>query len=328
MKRKRLAVVLFQLGGPDSLQAIEPFLFNLFSDPDIIDFPFARLARRPLARLAARSRARKVQRHYTEIGGQSPILELTRAQATALERELRRSLDASVFLAMRYWHPLTAEAVREVQEGGFDELVLLPLYPQYCRVTSGSSLNEWQRQAARAGLNTLSAKVIRDFYQHPRYVDAVVENINSALQRFPAPEPVTLVFTAHGIPRALAEAGDPYREQVEATLTLVTGRGGWGHPSRLCYQSKVGPGHWLQPMLPETLRELAAAGANNVLVIPITFVTDHVETLHEIDIDARAQAAQLGIARFEMMPALNDSPLFIQALADLVRNSLGTEPPP
>ncbi|MFQ5724008.1 MAG: ferrochelatase [Terriglobia bacterium] len=328
MKRKRLAVVLFQLGGPDSLQAIEPFLFNLFSDPDIIDFPLARLARRPLARLAARSRARKVQRHYTEIGGQSPILELTRAQATGLERELRKSLDASVFLAMRYWHPLTAEAVREVKAGEFDEVVLLPLYPQYCRVTTGSSLNEWQRQAARAELNALPTKVIRDFYQHPHYLEAVVEKINSTLQRFPAPEPVTLVFTAHGIPRALAEAGDPYREQVEATTTLVRERGGWGHPYRLCYQSKVGPGHWLQPMLRETLRELAAAGARNLLVIPIAFVTDHVETLHEIDIEARAQARQLGIARFEMMPALNDSPLFIRALADLVRNRAGVDPLP
>ncbi|MBI4465914.1 MAG: ferrochelatase [Acidobacteria bacterium] len=323
---RRLGVVLFQLGGPDSFEAIEPFLYNLFSDPDIIDFPFARLARRPLARLAARHRAAKVRKHYAEVGGKSPIIELTRAQARALERELRTVVDARVFTAMRYWHPLTEEVVREVQGGGFDELVLLPLYPQYSRTTSGSSLNEWGRQSARAGLE-VPTKVIRDFYRQPLYIEAVVERIDSALERFPAGVPVTLVFSAHGIPQDVVEAGDPYQEQVEATAALVLECGGWAHPYRLCYQSKVGPGRWLQPMLLATLRELAARGERNVLVIPIAFVTDHVETLHEIDIKARAEAAELGIRQFELMPALNDSPRFIQALAELVRKTAEVEVP-
>lgn len=321
---RRLAVVLFQLGGPDSLESVEPFLFNLFSDPDIIDFPLARLARRPLARLVARNRAAKVRAHYAEIGGKSPIGELTEAQARALERALGKTLDARVFVAMRYWRPLTEEAIAALGRARFDELVLLPLYPQYSRVTTGSSLNEWERQYRRAGLPEIPTQVIRDFHDHPLYVQAVAEKIDEGLTRFPAGARVTLVFSAHGIPKHIVEAGDPYEEQVGATVRLVMQRGSWRHAHRLCYQSKVGPGRWLQPMLHETVRELAAAGAENLLVIPIAFVTDHVETLHEIDIEARAEAAALGIRQFEVMPALNDSPTFIAALADLVLKAVGT----
>lgn len=323
--RRSIGVVLFQLGGPDSLEAIEPFLFNLFCDPDIIDFPLARLARRPLARLVARQRARKVAEHYAQIGGKSPISDLTRAQATALERELRKSLDARVWVAMRYWHPLTEEVIREVERARPDELVLLPLYPQYSRVTTGSSLNEWHRQYARAVALDVPVKTIREFYHHPLYLEAVAEKINTALDRFPPGETVFLVFSAHGVPRDVIDAGDPYREQVEATVELVLEHGRWSHPHRLCYQSKVGPGRWLQPSLSVTIRALAAQGARNLLVIPIAFVSDHIETLHEIDQEARAEATALGIARFEMMPALNDSPKFIQALADLVLKCVGAE---
>lgn len=323
--RRSIGVVLFQLGGPDSLDAIEPFLFNLFCDPDIIDFPFARLARRPLARLVARHRARKVAEHYAEIGGRSPIIDLTRAQATALERELRKSLEARVWVAMRYWHPLTEEVIREVERARPDELVLLPLYPQYSRVTTGSSLNEWHRQYARAAAPPVPVKIIQEFYHHALYLEALAEKINITLDRFPPGETVFLVFSAHGVPRDVIDAGDPYREQVAATVELVLEHGRWSHPHLLCYQSKVGPGRWLQPSLSVTIRELAAQGARNLLVIPIAFVTDHIETLHEIDQEARAEATALGIARFEVMPALNDSPKFIQALADLVLKCVGAE---
>lgn len=310
------AVVLFQLGGPDSLQAVEPFLSNLFSDPDIIDFPFARLARQPLARLVARKRAAKVRHHYAAIGGRSPILELTRRQAVALERELAPALAAEVFVAMRYWHPLTAHVVTEIARRDFDQVVLLPLYPQYSRVTTGSSLNEWKRRGST--LNGVSAAVIPRFYDHPLYLAALGENINRALARFPAGAEVHLVFSAHGVPESITRAGDPYQEETEATMRLVLERGRWPHSAILCYQSRVGPGRWLGPMLHDTLVNLRAAGARHALVIPLSFVTDHIETLYEIDIEAREQASALGYHQFEMMPALNDSPLFIQALAELV----------
>ena len=359
-----IAVVLFQLGGPDSLEAVEPFLYNLFSDPDIIDFPFARLARPTLARLISSRRARHVQEHYASIGGKSPIRELTERQAVALECELRRTIDARVFVAMRYWHPLTEEAVEQAVRGEFHHLVLLPLYPQYSKTTTGSSLNAWNRQYNARARQPLPTRLVREFFDHPGYLDAVVEKINEGLAMFPEGrdaarmssaesvssadtglDDVHLVFSAHGVPVRVIESGDPYQEQIEETVRLVMARGGWPNPHVLCWQSRVNPGKWLEPSLSETLRSLAARGpgpdtarrgtrpasaddavlpngagrgAPRVLVIPISFVTDHVETLAEIDIEARSLAHQLGIAQFQLMPALNDSPTFIRALADLV----------
>jgi ferrochelatase len=317
----RTAVVLFQLGGPDSLDAVEPFLANLFSDPDIIDFPFARLAREPLARLVARHRARKVRAHYAEIGGCSPIIELTRRQAVALESELARSSPAKVWMAMRYWRPLTEEVVAEVCRGRFEQVVLLPLYPQYSRVTTGSSLNEWQRRFRLCG-KPLPVAVVERFYDHPLYLDAVTERINLALARFPAGARVHLLFSAHGIPESITRAGDPFQRETEETVRLVRDRGGWPLEASLCYQSKVGPGRWLGPMLYDSLRSLRAGGCAHVLVVPISFVTEHIETLYEIDLEARAYATGLGFEQFEMMPALNESPLFIRALADLVERAV------
>jgi protoporphyrin/coproporphyrin ferrochelatase len=319
--------VLFQLGGPDSPAAIEPFLCNLFSDPDIIDFPFARLARPALARLIASRRARHVRQHYARIGGQSPIRELTERQAAALERELRRTINVRCLVAMRYWNPSTADAVQQIQAHRFDQLVLLPLYPQYSKTTTGSSLNEWRRQYSATTPHHGEARVIPEFYNHSLYIEAVVEKINLGLEKLrqagkPNTDDVHLVFSAHGVPLKEIEQGDPYQAQIESTVRLVMERGHWPNPQCLCYQSRVGPGKWLQPTLDASLRQLAVQSADRVLVIPISFVTEHVETLYEIDIEARELAGRLGIRRFEVMPALNDSPSFIRALADLVTRAV------
>jgi ferrochelatase len=314
---KSIAVVLFQLGGPDSLEAIEPFLYNLFSDPDIINFPFAKIARAPLARLISANRAKKVRKHYEEIGGRSPILEFTQAQAKALGAELNKYFTARVFVAMRYWHPMTEDVIRAVAKGFFDEIILLPLYPQYSRTTTGSSLNEWNRQRASSPLRDITVKVVKDFHAHPRYIDAIVSKVKSSLEPFSRKE-VHLVFSAHSVPVSVIDEGDPYKDQIEATVDLVRCRGGWPYAHTICYQSKVGASKWLQPSLHDTVYTLSAQGIENVLVIPISFVSDHVETLNEIDREARKEAELLGITHFEMMPGLNDSPLFIQALAELV----------
>lgn len=320
---KRLGVVLFQLGGPDTLEAIEPFLFNLFCDPDIIDFPFARIARRTLARLISSTRARKVQHHYAVIGGGSPIRRNTEAQARALEAELRAAgLDARCFVAMRYWHPFTAEAVAQIEAAHCEELVLLPLYPQYSSTTTGSSLNEWNRRYTPNGAR---AHFIKDFYRNPLYLDALAEKIEAPLARFARPEDAELVFSAHSVPVAVVERGDPYQQQIEETVALVMQVGQWRNRHRLCYQSKVGASRWLQPSLRATLRRLAAEGARDVCVVPISFVSDHVETLGEIDHEARELAASLGMRQFELTPGLNDSPRFIAALADVVLQAIGTE---
>jgi protoporphyrin/coproporphyrin ferrochelatase len=312
---RRLGVVLFQLGGPDTPQAIEPFLFNLFCDPDIIDFPFARIGRKPLAKLISTTRAKKVLHHYSAIGGASPIRRFTEQQADALQNRLRADgVDAHCFVAMRYWHPFTAEAVEQLRAAGCDEVVLLPLYPQYSSTTTGSSLNEWRRLFR----DDVPVQTIETFYRHPLYLDALVERIDEALARFPESGCPEIVFSAHSVPVSVIAKGDPYQRHIEETVELLMQRGRWPYRHRLCYQSKVGASKWLQPSLHRTIRDLASEKIREVCVVPIAFVSDHVETLGEIDHEARKEAAQHGIQQFEMTSGLNDSPTFISALADLV----------
>jgi ferrochelatase len=316
---KKIAVVLFQLGGPDSQAAVEPFLYNLFCDPDIINFPGAFLARKLIAKLISTTRSKVVGQHYMEIGGASPIRRLTEQQARALEVALKPHISARSIIAMRYWHPNTAEAIASLDREPYDELVLLPLYPHYSFATTRSSVNEWNRQYKP----TTPVKIIDHFYDHPDYIAAIVERINSVLAEIKRPDEIHLVFSAHGLPLALVEKGDPYPKQIEETVQMVRELGAWPNPHVLCYQSRVGPQKWLQPSLTTTIEQMAHNGIKRILVIPISFLTEHIETLHEINIEAREEAESLGITEFHMMPALNDSPLLIRALADLVLRSVG-----
>jgi protoporphyrin/coproporphyrin ferrochelatase len=317
----KLGVVLFQLGGPDSLESIRPFLYNLFCDPDIIDFPFARIARQPLARLIASTRAKHVARHYAKIGGRSPILENTRRQASALEAELRNHLDARVAVAMRYWHPFIEEAIHQMEQHAPSDLVLLPLYPQYSKTTTGSSLNEWARCFHPTGWSP-RVHVIERFHEDGAYLGSLVEAVSRSMAGFGDPCDVDVIFSAHSVPVSVVEDGDPYQQEIERTVELVWQRGGWPARRHLCYQSKVGASKWLSPSMHETVRRLAAEQRKHLLVVPISFVSDHVETLHEIDIEHREQALSLGIEDYRMTPGLNDSAAFIQALAGLVRRKL------
>ena len=334
--RRRLGVVLFQLGGPDTPQAIEPFLFNLFCDPDIIDFPFARIGRKPLAKLISTTRAKKVLHHYSAIGGASPIRRFTEGQAGALQTRLRGDgIDAHCFVAMRYWHPFTAEAVDTLRKSGpLDEIVLLPLYPHYSYATTLSSLKEWRRTADRAKWGQSAGvppeRTINNFHDHPLYIQALVQRIGSVLRQFPDSSRIHLVFSAHGLPMSLVEKGDPYPKQIEETVRLACELGakqypGWPWTHLLCYQSRVGPAKWLQPPLTGTIERLAHEGVKEMLVVPISFVTEHIETLHEINIEAREEAKKLGVEKFRMMPAVGDSPLFIAALKELVLHAVGVD---
>jgi ferrochelatase len=322
---RRVGIVLFQLGGPDTLEAIEPFLYNLFCDPDIIDFPFARIGRKALAKLISTTRSRKVQHHYATIGGGSPIRPNTERQARALECELRtQGVDAHCFVAMRYWHPFTAEAIEQLRAADCDEVVLLPLYPQYSSTTTGSSLNEWNRLFH----DDVPVHCVETFYQEPTYLDAVAEKVNDALSRFADAQHPEIVFSAHSVPMSVIEKGDPYQRQIEETVRLLMQHGGWRNPHRLCYQSKVGASRWLQPSLHKTLRTLSSEGVREICVVPIAFVSDHVETLGEIDHEARHEAYELGFTQFEMTAGLNDSPKFIHALAQTVQQALEQEVSP
>lgn len=317
----KTAVVLLQLGGPDSLDAVEPFLYNLFCDPDIIDLPGAFLFRKPLARLISSKRAPKVQELYKRIGSRSPILPQTEIQAKALSRSLEASgVNADVLIAMRYWHPFTEDTVRQVVENGYQRIILLPLYPHYCKATTGSSLNEWSRCVMRIGMPPVPTSIINSYYEHPLYIESLVEQIKIALERVPVEErnKVHLVFSAHGTPMKLVRDGDPYSHHIRATYERVVEKGAFGLPHHLCFQSKVGPQKWLEPSLLGTIEDLAKEQVSHMIVIPVAFVTDHIETLSEINIEAKEEALKLGVRYFDMTPPLIDNKKFISCLADLV----------
>jgi ferrochelatase len=322
---KPIGVVLLQLGGPDSLESVEPFLNNLFCDPEIIDLPLAFLFRRRLARFISKRRAPKVRVYYKRIGGKSPILKLTLRQARALERELHGVIDAKVYVAMRYWHPMTDAVLETLKNDGITQAILVPLYPQYSKSTTGSSVNEWERIRSKMGMSDLSVKVVHDYCEHPLYVAALVHNIGIALRRVPEKDrwKVHLVFSAHGTPVKLVRKGDPYQQQIIKTYDAVLRKGNFGLTTHLCYQSKVGPEKWLEPSLITTVETLASQKVSHVIVVPIAFVSDHSETLWEINIEVRKHARGLGMEYYDMSPALNTNPSFIGGLADVVLKAAG-----
>jgi ferrochelatase len=326
--KKRVGVVLFQLGGPDSLDAVEPFLRNLFLDPDIIPMGPLGFLRGPLARYIAKKRAVPVAGRYAMIGRRSPIAILTERQRVKLSAALSAFMDPVVVTAMRYWKPFTQDAVVALKAAGpLDELVLLPLYPHYSYATTLSSMKEWRRVYGEP-VGGPPEHAIESFYAHPSYIEAVVKKIGVCLRQFPDSSRIHLLFSAHGIPLSLVEKGDPYPKHIAETVRLVNEAGTkryahWPKTQVLCFQSRVGPMKWLEPPFLGTMERLGHQGVKEMLVVPISFVTEHIETLHEINIDGRSDAKKYGIARFRMMPAVGDSPAFIGALKDVVLQKLG-----
>lgn len=314
-----LGVVLLQLGGPESLDDVQPFLESMFRDPDLFDLPVPAWLRSSLARWLSAWRAAKARPLYESIGGKSPIGDLTRRQAELLEQSLRPSLPCRVFVAMRYGAASSEVAIEAVRRAGCDRLLLLPLYPHYSAATTGSSFREWERCCAGNDLQ-LPTERIDSYFSVPAYIAAVALRIDEALARFAIESRPHVVLSAHGLPKKFIRKGDPYQHQIEETTRLVLRRCSADAPHTLCYQSRVGPQEWLKPSLTETLRRLGRDGTDSVLVVPISFVSDHLETLSEIDIEAREEAARWGIVRFETMEALNDSPAFIAALTEIVMN--------
>ncbi len=318
--------MLLQLGGPDSLDAVEPFLYNLFVDPDIIDLPGAFLFRKKLAKIISTRRAPKVQELYKQIGGRSPILEQTQQQADGLKKLLaEQGQNLPMEIAMRYWRPFTEDALKNLLTSGVKEVVLLPLYPHYSKATTGSSLREWNRVQKSLGVTNLATKIIEPYFDHPLYIQSLVERVDEAIRRIPADErsKIHLVFSAHGTPMKLVRDGDPYSKQIRRTYELVVEKGNFGLPHHLCFQSKVGPQKWLEPSLVTTLPALGAQGVTHIVINPIAFVTDHIETLSEINIEGRRLAKESGITTFEMTAPLTTSKPFLKCLAELVMNVLG-----
>lgn len=325
MAKMKLGVVLLNLGGPDSLDAVEPFLFNLFNDPEIINFPLSFLFRKRLARLISSRRAPSIQEQYAKIGGKSPIVDLTNRQAELLSENLKaKGIDAKVYIAMRYWRPFTEDVVPQIEKDGVEKVILLPLYPQFSTATTGSSFKEWERHFNGRAVETLK---IDHYYDFEPYLDAVIGRINECFERFPAEkrDDVYLLFSAHGTPMKLVRQGDPYSGQICETVSAVKERGAWKNEHTLCFQSKVGPQKWLTPSTPEVIEELALKGVKNMLVIPIAFVSDHLETLFELGLEYAHQAKEKGVEQFEVMEGLNDSKLFTECLAQLVLGKIGAK---
>ena len=314
----RRAVVLMNLGGPDSLDAVRPFLFNLFSDRAIIDLPAP--FRQALAWLIAARRAPTARQIYTRLGGASPLLANTEAQARALE--LRLDEGERCYVAMRYWTPLTAAVVSEVAAWRPQEILCLPLYPQFSTTTTGSSIAVWCAEAARQGLSC-PMRAVHSYPKAPGFVAAIAELIGSVLVKLPSTGvPPRLLLSAHGLPEKIVRAGDPYPEQVDATARAVIGqlaRAGHGPVDwRVCYQSRIGPLAWIGPSIDEEVRR---AGRERVplVVAPISFVSEHSETLVELDHDYRNLAASCGVPGYHRIPTVGTHPAFIGALAELVQ---------
>ncbi len=323
-RAERLAIVLFNLGGPDGPDSIKPFRVNLFSDPAIIRAPW--FVRFWLARLIAASAQKKAEAGYALMGGKSPLLELTRQQAQALQQVVPGS---KCFIAMRYWHPFAAEAVAAVRDYAPDRVVLLPLYPQFSTTTTRSSLRDWHEQAAKAGL-VVPTTTLCCWFDDPAFAAATARLVEKTLLEARASlapgVKIRLLFSAHGLPESIVKAGDPYQEEVvrcaEAVMAALIARTGQVEDYQVCYQSRATPQQWLEPSTEQAL-EKAAHDQVAVLVVPIAFVSEHIETLVELDIEYRELAEHLKLPGYFRAPAPNSDPEFIAALGQIVLRAVG-----
>lgn len=323
--KERLGVVLFNLGGPEKLDDVRPFLYNLFCDAEVIKLPWSGL-QKPLAWFISTFRANKSRGYYAKIGGGSPLRKTTEAQSQALATELvRRGFDAQAYVAMRCWYPSTEQALDAMQKDGITRIVALPLYPQFSISTTRSSFRHFIKNIqARGGLKSMRRHYISTWYDHPGYIDALVETIKEAYLNLPNQDlqATHLIFSAHSIPESYLAQGEPYLKHTKRTVELVMAKLGNERPWTLSFQSKVGPVKWLEPSTEQIIQKLAQQKQQQILVVPISFVSEHIETLYELDILYKELADTAGIPHFTRAKALNLNSTFINALADLVEDKL------
>ncbi len=317
---KPIGLVLLNMGGPDSLRAVRPFLYNLFSDRDLIQLPAGALLQKPFACVISRLRAPKVRLNYASIGGKSPLLEWTVKQAEGTARELGSQVKP--FVAMRYWRPRAEACLHRMKQEGVEQAVVLSMYPHYTGATSGSSIKDFAAAAARIHPQ-LKYTVISEWYDWPAYLDVLANRIRDGLEKFHelVRDEIPILFSAHALPQKFIDDGDPYLDHVLCTVKGVMERFE-DHPWRLGFQSRSGPVQWMEPDTLDVLDQLGAEQASGALIVPISFVSDHIETLQEIDFEMRMHAEAVGLPRFERAPSLNDHQDFLQALAGLVRHHL------
>jgi ferrochelatase len=319
----KLGVLVFNLGGPETLSDVKPFLYRLFSDPEIIRIKWSPL-RKAIAYSIATLRRRKSEGYYRLIGGGSPLRRLTEEQAAALEKELRqRGLDAKAFVGMCTWRPFMDEAIHRVVESGVDHLVILPLFPQYSFTTTRSGSEILRRLIERqTALKALKISWISTWAEHTAYIEAFARAIEAELAKFSEPNKVRLLFSAHSIPESYVREGDPYLDQTKASVERIMDRLGRRQAYDLSFQSKIGPVKWLEPATNDVIVRYGKEGIQDVLVIPISFVSEHIETLYELDILYKKVAKDANVRNFRRVPALNSDPAFIRALAEIVQEAL------
>ncbi|MCF6268682.1 MAG: ferrochelatase [Melioribacteraceae bacterium] len=318
----KIAVILLNMGGPDSLESIEPFLYNLFQDHDIFKIPFGQ---KIFAKIISKLRAPKVAEQYKLIGGKSPQNEHTERQRELLEKSLSSgNINADVLIAMRYWKPLSEESIKIINENNYDKIILLPLYPHFSSVTTGSSFNEWWRHYDGDKRKVI---VINNYHNQQKYLLAISKRIDEGIEMFSKElqNSVELLFSAHSVPQSLIANGDPYQSQILESIRSIMELRNYSEKHHISYQSKVGPVKWLKPSTEEKVNELGKAGVKNLLVIPISFVSDHIETLYELNIEYRKIAEENNITNYKVMTGLNDSPMFIEQLHDLILNEIKNE---
>jgi ferrochelatase len=324
----RNGVLLFNLGGPETLEDVRPFLFNLFSDPDIIRIKNNAL-RKFLAWIISTARQGKSRDLYRQIGGGSPLRKITEDQAAALECKLNScGLPARVYVGMRCWKPAIDEAVGQIMRDSIKRLILLPLFPQYSITTTGSCFSYFMSLDKKLGLSSQTdISYVREWHDEPLYIQSMADLIRESLRQFPeaSRKEICLLYSAHSIPAGYIKEGDPYLEQIKKTVALINTELGSLNPSMLSFQSKVGPVRWLQPDTRNVLAELARKGSPGILVIPVSFVSDHIETLQEIDIGYKKLAEKMGIKEFRRSASLNVYPKFIDALAHIVLNQFAAK---
>ena len=317
-------VILFNLGGPENLADVRPFLYNLFSDPEIIRIPND-LARKTLAWLISTLRQRKSRGLYRQIGGGSPLRRITAAQAGALEKSLEAAgKPVRVVVGMRCWKPTIDDAMEQIRRDGIRQLVALPLFPQYSVTTTGSCFNYFRRCLERAGLAaSVAVEWVESWHEDPLYIESMADLVQGESEKFSGgrPRELTVLYSAHSIPSRYVEEGDPYLEQTRRSAALIDTQLGTDTRSMLAFQSKVGPVRWLEPATSDVIVRLGRSGCGSLLVVPISFVSDHIETLQEIDIAYRELAARAGIGEFRRVPSLNLYPKFIECLAALAQRA-------
>ena len=316
----RVGVLLLNLGGPEKPSDVRPFLYNLFSDPEIIRLPFSWL-QKPLAWFIASRRFKISQENYKEIGGGSPLRRITEEQGQALSANLKeKGKDAEIYIGMRYWHPFTEEAVARMKSDNITDLVILPLYPHFSISTSGSSfrlLEELWKEDPE--LQKINYTVIPSWFDEPGYIQAMVKLLSQEIDQCDDPDNAVIFFSAHGVPVSyVEEAGDPYQSEIEGCVKAILKTLNRKNDHVLAYQSRVGPVEWLQPYTDDSLEALGAKGTKELVVVPISFISEHIETLQEIDIEYREVAEKAGIQNFRRVPAMNTDADFINALGDMI----------